>query len=130
MSEFPAFILPVMTALVGMLIFSQAILLCGLIGFDASFILAWLANLWGVIEFGIFVIGFFSASKTMRLSSAHFWLLLLFPLACTWWVFGRLSTLEGTLEYDANVFWVFKAKILYLEQGKNLIHVLRDINFG
>jgi hypothetical protein len=159
MSEFPAFILPVMTAFVGMrlaglvlgktfaaefglglrfaiglavgmLVFSQAILLCALIGFDASFILAWLANLWGVIEFGILVIGFFSASKTMRLGSAYFWLLLLLPLACTWWVFGRLSTLEGTLEYDANVFWVFKAKILYLEQGKNLIHVLRDINLG
>lgn len=159
MSEFPAFILPAMTALVGMrlaglvigktyaadfgfglrfaiglavgmLVFSQAVLLSALIGFDASFILAWLANLWGVLELGLLVMKFFAGAKTMRIRSAHWWLLLLLPLACTWWVFGRLSTLEGTLEYDANVFWVFKAKILYMEQGKNLIHVLRDINLG
>src|SRR5208282_2186322 len=58
------------------------------------------------------------------------WLLLLLPVIYSWWVFGRLSTLEGTLEFDANAFWVFKAKVLYLEQGKNLLNVLHQSNLG
>src|SRR5208282_2467513 len=58
------------------------------------------------------------------------WLLLLLPVIYSWWVFGRLSTLEGTLEFDANAFWVFKAKIFYLEQGKNLLNVMHQSNLG
>lgn len=115
---------------VGMLVFSQAVLLSALAGIDASFILAWLAIFWGVVEFGLLLIKLPAASKTMEFRPAHWWLVLLLPLAYSWWVFGRLSTLEGTLEFDAVVFWVFKAKILYLEQGQNLIRVLRDVNLG
>ncbi|HEY1788440.1 MAG TPA: hypothetical protein VGJ73_09810 [Verrucomicrobiae bacterium] len=115
---------------VGMLVFSQGVLLSALGGFDASFILAWLAIFWGVVELGLVLLKLPAAARTIKGSPVHLWLILLLPLACSWWVFGRLSTLEGTLEYDANAFWVFKAKILYLEQGNNLIQVLRDVNLG
>jgi hypothetical protein len=159
MIEFAAFLLPPATALIGMrlaalllgqkfreqfgfgfrfalglafgmLVFSQAILLSALAGFNASSIFAWLAIIWGTVELVLVLMKFPAASKGIQFQPAHMWLLLLLPLVYSWWVFGRLSTLEGTLEFDANVFWVFKAKILYLEQGKNLIHILRDINLG
>ncbi|HEX3625969.1 MAG TPA: hypothetical protein VH280_11150 [Verrucomicrobiae bacterium] len=115
---------------VGMLVFSQAVLLSALAGVNASSILAWLAMIWGIVELALVATKLPAASKGIRFTPAHLWLLLLLPLVYSWWVFGRLSTLEGTLEYDANAFWVFKAKILYLEQGENLIRVLRDVNLG
>jgi hypothetical protein len=114
----------------GMLVFSQAILLTALAGFNASPILAWLAIIWGIVELALVLVKLPAAFKNIQFKPPHMWLLLLLPLVYSWWVFGRLSTLEGTLEFDANVFWVFKSKILYLEQGKNLIHVLRDVNLG
>ena len=114
----------------GMLVFSQAILLFALAGFNASFILAWLAIFWGVIEFAVIFVKLYATWEPIQFRPAHWWLLLLLPLAYCWWVFARLSTLEGTLEFDANAFWVFKAKILFLEQGKQLVHILRDTNLG
>lgn len=159
MTEFAAFLLPPATALagmrlvalilgeksrdhfgfglrfalglgVGMLALSQAVLLTALAGINASFVLAWLALIWGLVEFALVLAKLPAASKSIQFQPAHMWLLLLLPLAYSWWVFGRLSTLEGTLEFDANAFWVFKSKILYLEQGKHLIHILRDTNLG
>jgi hypothetical protein len=114
----------------GMLVFSQSALLTALAGINAFFVLAWLAMLWGLVEFALVMVKLPPAWRTVQFDPAHLWLVLLIPLAYSWWVFGRLSTLEGTLEFDANAFWVFKSKILYLEQGKNLVHVLRDINLG
>ena len=114
----------------GMLVFSQATLLSALAGFNASPILAWLIILWGVVEFAVTLLKLRASWKPIQFRPAHLWLLLLLPLAYSCWVFARLSTLEGTIEFDANAFWVFKAKILYLEQGRNLIHILRDTNLG
>ncbi|HEV2454540.1 MAG TPA: hypothetical protein VGY98_09770 [Verrucomicrobiae bacterium] len=114
----------------GMVFFSQAELLLALAGLNAAPILAWTGLVWGVAELGLIVAKLPAATKSVRFQPAHLWLLLLLPLAYSWWVFARLSTLEGTLEYDANAFWVFKAKILYLEQGQNLLRVLRDVNLG
>lgn len=159
MSEMVAFILPPATALVGMrltywllgkqfgaqfgfglrfalglsvgmLVFSQAVLAGALAGFNASFLLAHVALLWGVVELALLAIKFPAGWKMVKFQPGHLWLLLLLPLLCSWWVFGRLSTLEGTLEFDANAFWVFKSKILFLEQGKNLIDVLRQSDLG
>ena len=115
---------------IGMLVFSQTILLSALAGFNASLILAWLAIFWGVAELAVILVNLYAAWEPIQFRPAHWWLLLLLPLAYYWWVFGRLSTLEGTLEFDANAFWVFKAKILFLEQGQQLIHTLRDVNLG
>jgi hypothetical protein len=114
----------------GMVFFSQAELLLALAGINAAPILAWIGLIWGMVELGLIVAKLPAATMSVRFEPAHLWLLLLLPLAYSWWVFARLSTLEGTLEYDANAFWVFKAKILYLEQGQNLLHVLRDVNLG
>src|ERR1700722_15689542 len=114
----------------GMLVFSQAVLLTALAGFYAAFPLAWLAILWGGVEIALLAVKFPATWKTIKFQPGHLLLLLLLPLLYSWWVFGRLSTLEGTLEFDANAFWVFKAKILFYEQGQNLIHVLRQSNLG
>ncbi|HUA66257.1 MAG TPA: hypothetical protein VME24_10440 [Alphaproteobacteria bacterium] len=159
MSEFAAFCLPPATALVGMrlaalilggkfteqfgfglrfaiglafgmVVFTQAVLLSALAGINTFFLLAWLAMLWGVVELALVLVKLPAHTKRIEFQPAHLWVVLLIPLVYSWWVFGRLSTLEGTLEFDANAFWVFKAKILYLKQGRDLIHVLRDVNLG
>jgi hypothetical protein len=78
------------------------------------------------VELAVIVPKCQAATRQIRLRRSHGWLLLLLPVLYSWWVFGRLSTLEGTLEFDANAFWVFKAKILYLEQGDKLVHWMRD----
>lgn len=115
---------------VGMLVFSQAVLMCALAGVNGSSVLAWLAIAWGGLEFVTLAIKLPASLKSFRFQAGHLWLLLLIPMVYSWWVFGRLSTLEGTLEFDANAFWVFKAKILFLEQGKNLVHVIHESNLG
>lgn len=159
MSEFTAFFLPPATALVGMrlaalilggkfteqfgfglrfaiglafgmVVFSQAVLLTALAGIDASFVLAWLAMFWGLVEFGLVLVKLPAHAKSIECRPGHVWLVLLIPLVYCWYVFGRLSTLEGTMEFDANAFWVFKSKILYLKQGADFVHVLRDVNLG
>lgn len=113
---------------VGMLVFSQAILLFALLGLNAAGVLAWSDLICGGVEAVLLAMKFPSAWRGLKFQPGHLWLLLLAPLVYYFWVFGRLSTLEGTLEYDANVFWVFKAKIFYLEQGKSLIALLHESN--
>jgi len=107
---------------VGMVVFSQAVLLTALAGVNLSGLLAWGALAWGVVEFGLRSPRWVTGVKQIKPQPGHLWLLLLLPVLYSWWVFGRLSTLEGTLEFDANAFWVFKSKILFLEQGKSLLH--------
>jgi len=115
---------------VGMLVFSQAALLGALAGFNAASLLAHLILFWGGVELVLLALKFPAARRLIKFQPGHLWLLLLLPLLYSWWVFGRLSTLEGTLEFDANAFWVFKSKILFLEQGKNLIDVLHQSDLG
>ena len=157
--EFIAFILPIATALVGMrlcrwilgkkfednfgfgfrfafglgvgiVVFSQLILLSALAGVNAAALLAWTAILWGGVEVVLRAMKLPATAKSFKIQPGHAWLLLLMPVLYSWWIFGQLSTLEGTLEYDANAFWVFKAKIFYLEQGHNLVDVLRQTNLA
>ncbi len=115
---------------VGMLLFSQAVLLSALAGFNGSIILGRLALIWGAVELLWLAKNAPSSLKNFHFRPGYLWLVLLLPLVYSWWVFGRLSTLEGTLEYDANAFWVFKAKILFLEQGRNLVAVLQQPNLA
>jgi hypothetical protein len=115
---------------VGMLVFSQLVLLTALAGINATGLLAWTAIIWGVMEVGLMSPKLAAGFRQIKFQPAHLWLLLLLPVLYSWWIFGRLCTLEGTLEFDANAFWVFKAKILYLEQGKNLVAVLHQSNLG
>lgn len=115
---------------IGMVVFSQSVLLTALAGINASSLLAWIALLWGGTEVVLLAPQIASSTKPVKFQPAHLWLLLLLPVLYSWWVFGRLSVLEGTLEFDANAFWVFKAKILYLEQGKNFREVIHQTNLG
>lgn len=115
---------------VGMVVFSQAVLLGALAGVNLAGSLAWLAVIGGTTEAVLLVPRTMAKLKPIKFQPGYFWLLLLLPAIYSWWIFGRLSTLEGTLEFDANAFWVFKAKIFYLEQGKNLLNVLHQSNLG
>ena len=110
----------------GMLVLSQAVLLTALAGIQASGWLARGALLWAAVEMGLRLRQGAVGWSAPKLQRAHLWLLLLLPVAYSWWVFGRLSTLEGTLEFDANAFWVFKAKMLFLVQGRGLWDVLHQ----
>ncbi|MEI8288552.1 MAG: hypothetical protein WCH99_03710 [Verrucomicrobiota bacterium] len=111
---------------VGMVVFTQSVLLTALAGLNASGSLAWTALVWGVMEAGLQVPKLVSGVKLVKFQTGYLWCLLLLPVLYSWWVFGRLCTLEGTLEFDANAFWVFKSKIFYLEQGKDLLAVLHQ----
>jgi hypothetical protein len=115
---------------VGMLVFSQVILSCALAGVNAAMFLAWAAILWGCVEMCLLAAKLPASWRTLVFQPARHLLLLLLPLLYCWWVLGWLSTLEGTIEFDANAFWVFKAKILFLDQGTSLIHVLRTANLS
>jgi len=110
----------------GMLVFSQLVLLTALAGINASAWLAWCALFSAVVEIGLRLRKSAVEWQAPKLQRAHLWLLLLLPVAYSWWVFGQLSTLEGTLEFDANAFWVFKAKLLFLVQGRSLWDVLHQ----
>lgn len=114
----------------GMLVFSQAVLLTALAGIGASGWLAWGALIWAIVEISLHLRKWTTAWRAPELQLAHLWLLLLLPVAYAWWVFGRLSTLEGTLEFDAIAFWVFKAKMIYLVQGRGLWEVLHQSNLA
>ena len=114
----------------GMLVFSQAVLLTTLAGISASGWLAWGACVWALVEIGLHLRKWTAEYRAPKPQPAHLWLLLLLPVAYSWWVFGRLSTLEGTLEFDANAFWVFKAKMLYLAQGRSLGRLLHQSNLA
>ena len=115
---------------VGMVVFSQTVLLTALAGVNLSGVLAWGALVWGAAEIVLRLPQWATGLRRIKFQAGHLWLLLLLPVVYSWWVFAQLSTLEGTLEFDANVFWVFKAKILYLEQGKNLLNVLHQSNLA
>lgn len=115
---------------VGMLFFTQAVLLCALVGLNGAALLAWLAILGGGVEMILQVKKLPAAWKSFKFQAGHCWLLLLLPLLYSWWVFGQLSTLEGTLEFDANAFWVFKSKIFFIDQGKELINFLHQSNLA
>ncbi|HEY3760680.1 MAG TPA: hypothetical protein VGN23_02935 [Verrucomicrobiae bacterium] len=106
----------------GMLIFTQVALFGALAGINLAGPLAWLALAWGVVEAGLLIPRMIAWSQQLKFLPQHLWLLLLLPVLFYCWVFGRLSTLEGTLEFDANAFWVFKTKVLYLEQGSHLLY--------
>lgn len=115
---------------IGMLVFSQAVFFCALVGINAAGLLAWLALLWGAVELVLLAISQRTKPKQFKFKPGHLWLLLLLPVLYSWWVFGRLSTLEGTLEFDAVAFWVFKAKVLYLTQGETLAGWFHDPNLA
>jgi hypothetical protein len=115
---------------IGMVVFSQSVLLTALAGIDASGWLAWTALIWGGVEVVLLLPKLTEGVRHFKFQIGHLWLLLLLPVIYSWWIYGRLCTLEGTLEFDANAFWVFKSKIFFLEQGGNLINTLHQSDLG
>lgn len=115
---------------VGMLVFSQFLLFCSIAGLNVAAPLAYLALIWGIVELFLLAARFPAFYKATDFRPTHLWMVFLLPLIYWAYVLGRLSTLEGTLEFDANAFWVFKAKILYLMQGRDFINTIRLSNLG
>lgn len=115
---------------VGMLVFTQAFLLLAIAGINGAAVLSWLAIIWGGVETVLLAMKFPTIWKSLKFQMGHLWLIFLLPLFWSWWVFGELSTLEGTMEFDANAFWVFKSKIFFLEQGRDLFNVLHQPNLA
>jgi len=113
----------------GMLLLSQLVLLFAVVGWNASRVLAALTGLWAVVELTL-------AARALRVPTrvkpkpAHLAGVVLLPLLYAAWVYGRLATLEGTLEFDAHAFWVFRAKMLYLVQGQPLRDLLGQSNLA
>ena len=108
---------------VGMLICTQALLLGTLAGFDVARWIAVAALAWGAVELVLLVRNALNSPGRFhfRFHRTQLWLLLLLPLAFYFWVFGRLSVLEGTMEFDAAVHWLAKSKFLYLQHGREFM---------
>jgi hypothetical protein len=114
----------------GMLLFAQAVVLTALAGWNASPYLAYAALGWGAVEIALLARTAVDRFERPKLGLAHLWWLLLVPAGYAAWIFARLSTLEGTLEFDAHAFWVFKAKLLHLVQGHALTEVLHQASLA
>lgn len=115
---------------VGMVVFSQSLLLAALLGINVSAVLGWTALIWGAAEVVLLSPGFLATLKQIRFQKGHLWLLMLLPALLLCWEFGRLSTLDGTQEFDAGAFWLVKAKMLYFEHGRNFLALLHTSNLA
>jgi hypothetical protein len=115
---------------VGMLVFSQTLLLAALGGVNLSGPLAWMALVWGAVEFVLLLPQLRFAVRQARFQPAHLWWLALLPVLYLAWLSGRSSVLEGTQEFDASAFWLIKARMLYLEQGQVLLTFIRSANLA
>jgi hypothetical protein len=101
----------------GMLVFSQLVVFGAVTGINLAAVLAWTALAWGAVELGLRLWQSWPALRAWRPRRAHWWWLALLPVALALALTGLLATVEGTLEYDALAFWVFKAKVMFLKQG-------------
>ena len=112
---------------VGMLICTQALLLGALLGWNTGRWIALTALAWGAVELALLVrYGLNNAGRLrIRFQWPQLWLLFLAPVVFYFWVFGRLSVVEGTMEFDAAIHWLAKAKFLYLRQGHELMDLAR-----
>lgn len=115
---------------VGMVVFTQSLLLAALLGANFSGILGWTALVWGSVELALLAPKLFGSLKQIRFQKAHLWLLLLVPAIVFLWLSARLSTVEGTQEFDAAAFWLMKSRMLYFDQGKNLLTLLHTSNLA
>lgn len=101
----------------GMLLFSQLVVFGAVAGVNLAAILAWTALAWGTVETVLRLRAWWPARVACRPRAAHLWWLALLPVGAALLLTGLLATVEGTLEYDALAFWVFKAKVMFLKQG-------------
>jgi hypothetical protein len=101
----------------GMLVFSQLVVFGAVAGINLAAVLAWTALGWGTVEAVLRLRQSGPLLRAWRPSVAHLWWLALLPVAAALVLTGLLATVEGTLEYDALAFWVFKAKVMFLKQG-------------
>lgn len=115
---------------VGMVVFTQSLLLATLLGVNSSAILGWLALAWGFLEMALLAPKTFGSLKQIKFQRAHLWLLLLTPVIVFLWLSARLSVVEGTLEFDAAAFWLTKSRMLYFEHGKNFLALLNTSNLA
>jgi hypothetical protein len=115
---------------VGMVVFSQSLLLAALLGVNATALLGWTALIWGAIELVLLSPKLFASLKQICFERGHLWFLTLLPVVVALWEFARLSTLDGTQEFDAGAFWLVKAKMLYFDHGRNFLALLHTPNFS
>jgi hypothetical protein len=115
---------------VGMLVFTQGLLMADLIGLGLSALLAWTVFVWAIVEVALFVPRIFAGLKQIRFQVGHVWLVLLTPAVLLLWVYARLNVVDGVHEFDAAAFWLLKAKFLYLDHGKSFFDVLHTSNLA
>ena len=101
----------------GMLVSTQIVLLGTLLGLKLAGAVAGISFAWGSFE--LLLLGRKGAGnlKLPRFQRAHLWLLLLLPVAFYFWVFGRLSVVEGAMEFDGVSHWLVKSRMMYFRTG-------------
>ena len=115
---------------VGMLFFSQTLLLAALAGINLSVFFAWTILLWGAAEAVLLLPKLYVSLKHVSFQRAHLWLLALLPVLYLAWAIGPASVLEGTQEFDANAFWLLRARMLYFEHGREFLTLIRASNLA
>jgi hypothetical protein len=115
---------------VGMFVFTQSILLGVLLGLSLCAFFAWTIFAWAIVEVVLLAPKVFASRKHIRFQIGHLWLLALTPVVLLLWAYARLNVVDGVHEFDAAAFWLLKAKILYLKQGKDFLNLLHTSNLA
>jgi hypothetical protein len=104
---------------VGVFFLTQGILGLRMTGVRLEQALGVAVMVWAVVE----IIFLFRVRRGLlpQFHARQFWWVLLFPAGLMLWALFRLAGTEGLLEYDAIAFWAFKAKILHLCAGSELL---------
>lgn len=103
----------------GAFFITQSILALRLAGLRLEQVLGVAVMIWAVVE----IVLLFRRRRIQwpELHVRQLWWLLLIPVGLMLWALFRLAGEEGLLEFDAVAFWAFKAKILYLCSGPELL---------
>jgi hypothetical protein len=103
----------------GAFFLTQGILALRLAGLRLEQILGVAVMIWAVVE--IVLLFRQRRGQLPQFHARQLWWLLLAPAGLMLWALFRLAGKEGLLEFDAVAFWAFKAKILYLCAGPELL---------
>jgi hypothetical protein len=103
----------------GAFFITQSILALRMAGLRLEQILGVAVMIWAAVE----IVLLFRRRRGQRpqFHVRQLWWLLLVPAGLMLWALFRLAGKEGLLEFDAVAFWAFKAKILYLCAGPELL---------
>lgn len=108
----------------GAFFLTQGILGLRLAGLRLEQVLGVAVMIWAAVEIVLLIRR--RRGQLPQFHARQLWWILLVPTGLMLWALFRLAGTEGLLEYDAIAFWAFKAKILHLCAGSELLKWFND----